>query len=890
MRRRIALFLIAIAGIIQAADKGTAPATLIRDAENLAYFEGFEPAKVMLERAVRTARGMGDVQTTAMALDRLGSVLDFTGDTTAGAARHSEALALAANDRLTSASIKASIGLAHWRQSKYADALSVLHDALAIQTEAGDAAGAGRTLVFIGRVHFKKAEYDTAKDHYTRAHRLLTSVGDLRWVSIVLEDIGDLAIERGFFVEGLERFQEALAARTATGDVGGEIYMLTAIGRVYLQQGAFRESLTWLDKAVRLSQTVDAKPSRALALYHRGIAYEHLGDPAKAIELYSEALAIKEHLGDRRQQAWILGRMGEAQAALRNPQAALDAYRRSIRISEDIQDPRGMASGLSKAASMSLALGNHEQSLASFSRSRELLAATQPAFAASAVSGMARAYAAAGRAEPALIQARRAVEMARSGPDDVRWASLRTLGSIERRFGHREAALVHLRESLGIIESMRARVVPSADVRADFLEGKQGAYAEAVELLVEIGRADEALEIAERARARAFLDMLSARDTISAQALTLAEMRAEIGRRDATVVEFFSTPDRLYTWVVQPDGRVQATSTKISRRELTEMVGALRGSLATSQDVRVQLRQLHFALIEPVAHLLPSNPDRLVTVVPHGPLFLMSFAALLDADGRYLVERHTLSYSASISVLRHTGRNRDRMAAATHRLLAIGNPSMPELPGDQPRLDPLPGAEQEATAIARFYPREQVTTLTGSTAQERTVRELAPAQTIIHLATHAVIFDDEPMASYLALAAGSAMGGPSSAGDGFLTVGEIFGLDLHADLVALSACDTGLGRISGEGVVGLSGAFIYAGAASVLVSLWPVADVVARTEMELFYRDLTHKSMGKAAALAAAQREIILQLREGRIVSPRGRALEEHPVFWAPFVLLGEAR
>ena len=372
-----------------------------------------------------------------------------------------------------------------------------------------------------------------------------------------------------------------------------------------------------------------------------------------------------------------------------------------------------------------------------------------------------------------------------------------------------------LRESLGIIESMRARVVPSADVRADFLEGKQGVYAEAVELLVEVGRADEALEIAERARARAFLDMLSARDTISAQALTLAEMRGEIGRRGTTVVEFFSTPDRLYTWVVQPDGRIQARSTEISRRELTEMVGGLRGSLATSQDVRAQLRQLHLVLIEPVAHLLPSNPDRLVTVVPHGPLFLISFAALLGADGRYLVEHHTLSYSASISVLRHTGRNRDRMAATTHRLLAIGNPSMPELPGDQPRLDPLPGAEQEAMAIARFYTRANVTTLTGSTAQERTVRELAPAQTIIHLATHAVIFDDEPMASYLALAPGSAKSGSSSAGDGFLTVAEIFGLGLHADLVALSACDTGLGRISGEGVVGLSGAFIYAGAASV---------------------------------------------------------------------------
>ena len=458
---------------------------------------------------------------------------------------------------------------------------------------------------------------------------------------------------------------------------------------------------------------------------------------------------------------------------------------------------------------------------------------------------------------------------------------------------------MHLRASLAIIESMRERVVPSADVRAGFLEGKQGVYAETVELLVELGRADEALEIAERARTRAFLDMLSARDktapslTIGAQALTLEEMRGEIRRRDTTVVEFFSTADRLFAWVVQPDGAIQAKSTEVSRLELTRMVGTLRGSLATSQDVRAQLRRLHEVLIQPVAHLLPSNPDRLVTIVPHGPLFLVSFAALSSADGRYLVERHTLSYSPSISVLRHTARNHARITSATRpRLLAIGNPSMPELPNDQPRLGPLPGAEQEAMAIGRFFPPQQVTIFTGSKAQERTVRELASGQTIIHFATHAVIFDDEPMASYLALTAdsGGRSGHGSSAADGFLTVGEVFGLDLYADLVTLSACDTGLGRISGEGVVGLSGAFMYAGAASVLVSLWPVADIVARFEMEQFYRALSQAAAGKAAALASAQRDTIRQLREGRIVSSRGRALEEHPVFWAPFVLLGEAR
>jgi CHAT domain-containing protein len=121
-----------------------------------------------------------------------------------------------------------------------------------------------------------------------------------------------------------------------------------------------------------------------------------------------------------------------------------------------------------------------------------------------------------------------------------------------------------------------------------------------------------------------------------------------------------------------------------------------------------------------------------------------------------------------------------------------------------------------------------------------------------------------------------------------LTVGDVFTLDLRAGLVTLSACDTGLGQVSGEGVVGLSRAFIYAGAASVLVSLWRVADVVASTEMQLFYSEAARTGGNKAAALARAQRQMIAMLRAGA-VDAGGRRLPEDPLFWAAFVLVGEA-
>ena len=128
-----------------------------------------------------------------------------------------------------------------------------------------------------------------------------------------------------------------------------------------------------------------------------------------------------------------------------------------------------------------------------------------------------------------------------------------------------------------------------------------------------------------------------------------------------------------------------------------------------------------------------------------------------------------------------------------------------------------------------------------------------------------------------------------SSDDGLLRVSEILGLELHADLVTLSGCSTGVGQVSGEGVMGFSRAFIHAGAASVLVSLWRFADDVATVQMEDFYRGLIRWHGYKARALAAGLRDTIAGLRSGRLHSTSGRVLEESPQLWAPFVLVGEA-
>jgi CHAT domain-containing protein len=200
-----------------------------------------------------------------------------------------------------------------------------------------------------------------------------------------------------------------------------------------------------------------------------------------------------------------------------------------------------------------------------------------------------------------------------------------------------------------------------------------------------------------------------------------------------------------------------------------------------------------------------------------------------------------------------------------------GNPKMPAVvlqPGEPPEaLPPLPGAEQEARAIAQLL---QTQALIGPTATETAIVQRLPEAQWVHLATHGLLDDAVSwgLPGAIALA-------PSPQDDGLLTAEEILKLPLKAELVVLSACDTGRGRITGDGVIGLSRSLLTAGARNVLVSLWAVPDTPTTALMTEFYRQIT-AGRGKAQAL----RQAILALKQQ----------EPNPLAWAAFTLIGTAK
>jgi CHAT domain-containing protein len=257
--------------------------------------------------------------------------------------------------------------------------------------------------------------------------------------------------------------------------------------------------------------------------------------------------------------------------------------------------------------------------------------------------------------------------------------------------------------------------------------------------------------------------------------------------------------------------------------------------------VRHYLRRLHGLLLEP---LEPRLGERRLVVVPHRQLHYVPFHALYDGE-RYVVERRELCTVPSASVLHHC-LARPRAAGGGALLLGVPDARAPRV-------------RDEIQALASLFADPLV--LLGPEAQAAALRRHAPDAAIVHLACHGTFRPDSPLFSALHLA------------DGLFTTRDAYGLELHCDLVALSACETGVNRVApGDELVGLARGFFAAGAPALLVSLWTVDDASTAELMVHFYRGL-QAGDSPAQALRSAQRALMAE--------------HPHPFFWAPFVLMG---
>lgn len=513
------------------------------------------------------------------------------------------------------------------------------------------------------------------------------------------------------------------------------------------------------------------------------------------------------------------------------------------------------------------------------------------------------------------------------------WRNYHLRGRIREKQGDKSGAVESYKKAIEVVESQRSGLKASDD-RASFMELHIEVYKDIIRLLIDLGRPDEALEFLERSKARAFLDMLGGRklnlpakaeqnllekqveiekeiNEITAQISTAARggatrggagiaenteqlraaqkrlselliqvknmkpefaslvtvappdvsrVSAALAKGDA-ILEFFPEENGLHIFVITPDG-VSLRSTADNAQKIEGLIRLLRSKLTggSINDSYVPMAEkLYDALIGPVEDLI-ADADSLA-LVPHGALHYLPFNALRKG-GEFLIDKYVLAVAPSASAL---GFILDKEKKPGGKLFALGDP-VTALPG-------LPAAEQEVQAISAQFPGASVFYGQDATESRFAAPDVSQAG-VVHVASHGLFYPDKPMFSALALTPD-----PAAGRDGYLQVHEIFGLQLdNAGLVTLSACETGLAAITGgDDLVGLSRAFIYAGAPRVVVSLWTVSDVSTGELMKKFYA-----GMQGGAAPAPALRQAQLELKSNPDFA--------HPFYWAPFQLIGDWR
>jgi CHAT domain-containing protein len=283
-------------------------------------------------------------------------------------------------------------------------------------------------------------------------------------------------------------------------------------------------------------------------------------------------------------------------------------------------------------------------------------------------------------------------------------------------------------------------------------------------------------------------------------------------------------------------------------------------------------RELYALLVEPAAQQLSGVET--ICIVPDGFLWNLPFQALVNKGDRYLIEDHPLYYAPSLSVLREMNRRTPASEKIDSSIIAFGNPVIGKDDQRTADLCPLPEAETEVSSIAKSFGGKGKVFI-GREASEKTFRTLGPAYSIIHLATHGVLDNRQPLYSHLLLT--KTDGDPEN--DGLLEAREIMNMNLHADLAVLSACETANGRISsGEGVMGMSWAFFVAGTRSMLVSQWKVNSASTSQLMVNFYQALESTPRATSRKAKSLQEATLRLMKDERY---------RHPFYWAGFVLVG---
>ncbi|MEG4989059.1 CHAT domain-containing protein [Microcoleus sp. BR0-C5] len=788
---------------------------------------------------------------------------------------------------------------------RYSQAIEYYQQSLNIHKNSGNRYGEANALNNLGEIYSLLGEYSQAIDCYQQSLNIQRDIGNRSGEAASLNALGNIYDALGEYLQAIDCYQQSLNIERETNNLHGEASSWRDLGSAYHSLGEYLQAIECQQQSLDMARKINSKHREVNSLNALARTYVSLGQHQRAMEYSQKSLTLAQKINNRYGEAYSLVTLGNAYSNLGNYLRAIEYYQKSLDIQQEMGDRSGEATSWRN-------LGN--------------------------------AYRCLGQCQRAIEYSQKSLEIAREiGEMASEGATLNNLGLALFDFGKFAEAETFLRDAIQIWESLRGRLGNHDNFKVSIFETQAATYRHLEKALIAQSETEQALEISERGRARAFVELLTARLSANSGAIpnikppTIEQIKQIAKSQNATFVEYsISFLEELFIWVIHPTGEIafrqvdlnyQHTSLKDLVSDSREAIGIrnrdfnptlkidpgdlvklhddapnwepwqvisvdethsilslwqssfpegltiprptidVTAKVQSSRTNHPRFQKLHQLLIEPIANLLPTDPQARIIFIPQGELFFVPFPALQDAAGKFLIEKHTILTAPSIQILELTRQKRQEISDWAGDILIVGNPTMPEVSlvaGKPPqRLSALAHSETEAKAIAQLF---QTQALTGNSATKAAVLQRLPNARIVHFATHGLLDNLRGLGSAIALA-------PDRTDSGLLTAEEILNLHLNADLVVLSACNTGMGRITGDGVIGLSRALISAGTPSVIVSLWAVPDAPTADLMVKFYQNLD-RTGNKAQALRNAMLETMQQ--------------HPNPRDWAAFTLIGE--
>ena len=894
----------------------------------------FPEAHRYLDRALTLERASGDRLSEGKTLNVLGLLSWDEGNYDLAIAdfRKAVALARASGDKKLEGASLNNLSLVYDEQGDYDTSLKQYRRVLGLYEGANFPRGVGDTLGNIGGVHLLLGHFREALGYYQQALKISEQLKSRASMSQDHGNIGLCLLGLGEVDAALAHLDQAIALATQAGMRQDHAYWLRVKGDGMVQKGQYDLGLQDYRAALAIYEKIGAQAELVEALHDSGQLHLLLGDSASAERDFKRALDMARSIGLDRGITVNLISLGDVEFRRKRPDAAIALYEQARQRAAVAKVQHALALSLLRLARVHRSL--QRVALASSETDQSLVIAREigaPSLEAEALYSRAELARVQKRFDLALVNYQAAENAeARIGDPDLLWQIQFGRARAQEASGNVAAALASLQATVNLIEGVRGRL-QEPRFRSGYVEDKFEVYLELMRLQLQLGRTADAFSTAERLRARSFVEQLGGRASVPLSASdrrTEAELRERVRRlqrsladtdddgtpayperamnrfsqellrvekeyqaflddharihttagavpgassiqsrlaADQALLEYVVGPESLVVFVLTSRG-LTVKSSPLREVELVARIELLRDLVRHPGDDRWQkpAARLSAELIDPLVRAGWLDGVTRLYIVPHGVLTYLSFALLPQpATGRggLLIDRYTVVYLPAAAALLRQPSGSD----TARSLLAVA-----------PSRGGLRHTSEEARAIgALFQPNSR--TLIGGEATEGRFKQLAGDYRVLHLATHGYFNKASPLLSGVELE-------PDRNDDGMLRVHEILDLPLHANLVTLSACDTALGSgyfaevPTGDEFVGLNRAFLAAGSASVMATLWQVDDRASVSLMKQFYGHLgeSGNDHNAANALALTQRALRRSPQLG------------HPYYWAAYVVVGQ--